>query len=136
LYYHTSSQIEIEERGYFLRDNGPSKIPCQFASKSGQNVSQFTFLLGNERKSIKQYYAEKYGIKLEDDDIAVFVQDRGSVEKWPVPASRLYPIFKTDHGEVSDCSVAPFLSPADRIQLINGFLDELTEIRFSRSLLT
>ena len=136
LYYHTSDQVDVEDRGYFLRDNGPTKIPCQFVAGTGKSVSEFSFLIGNEQRNIRQYYADKYGIQLDADDSAVLVQDRGSSEKWPVPASRLFPIFKTDNHEVSDCSVVPFLSPADRVRLIQSFLNDLPEIQFSGSSLT
>lgn len=133
LYYHTSDQVELEDRAYFLRDNGPSKIPCQYVAETGKSVSEFKLLIRNEEKSIQQYYAERYNIKLNADDPAVLVQDRGSSEKWPVPASRLFPIFKTEHDELRNCSVPPFLSPTERIRLIQSFLNDLTNLQFSGS---
>jgi hypothetical protein len=136
LYYHTSDQVELGDRGYFLRDNGPSKIPCQYVSDTRKSVSEYKLLIRNEEKSIQQYYAERYGIKLNANDPAVLVQDRGSAEKWPVPASRLFPIFKTDDDELRGCSVLPFLSPADRVSLIQSFLSDLSELQFGGSPLT
>jgi hypothetical protein len=130
LYYHISDQLDIDDRATFLRDNGPSKIPCRFVAESGKTVSEFSFMAGNERKNVRNYYYERYNISLPADDAAVFVQDRGSSERWPVPASRLFPIFTTEHDEVSGCSVTPFLSPVDRIRLISTFLIDLDDIQF------
>ncbi len=135
-YYHVSSQVELEERDYFLRDNGANKIPCRFVSRSKDTVSSFWLTIGDERKTVKQYYADKYRIDLPSADKVVFVRDRGSPESWPVPTSRLFPIFKTDSDEMSGCSVAPFMSPADRIRSIQGFVSDLGQISFSGSRIT
>ena len=136
LYYHLSEQVDLEDRSYFLRDNRANKIPCQFISVTNDTVSRYWLTLGEERKTIKQYYADKYRIELPDEDKVVMVRDRGSPEKWPVPASRLYPIFGTESDEMSGCSVAPFLSPAERIRLIQGFINDLSDISFSGSRLS
>jgi len=136
LYYHTSDQIDLEDRNYFLRDNGPTKIPCRYAGESGKTVSEFKLQIKNEEKSVQEYYAERYSIKLKPQDSVVWVKDRSSNEKWPVPASRLYPIFKTEDDELSGCSVYPFLSPAERISLIQGFLDDLSDLKFGGTPLT
>ena len=136
LYYHISDQVELEDRDYFLRDNGSNKIPCRFVYGTKDTVDQYRLTIGDERKSVRQYYAEKYRINVPSSDRVVFVRDRGSPEKWPVPASRLFPIFKTDSNEMSGCSVVPFMSPADRVRNIQGFLNDLPEIAFSGSLIT
>jgi hypothetical protein len=136
LYYHVSGQVVLDDRDYFLRDNGANKIPCQFVSSTGESVSQYWLTLGDERKTVRQYYADRYRIDVPSADKVVFVRDRGSPEKWPVPASRLFPMFKTDSDEMSGCSVAPFLSPAERLRSIQGFISDLPAISFSGSRIT
>ena len=136
LYYHLSSNIEVEDRAYFLRDNKSSKIPCRFVSDSGKTISEISFQIENQRKTLLEYYRERYGILLDENDPAIYVQDRGGTEQWPVPASRLFPIFKTENDEVSSCSVVPFLSPTERVKLISDFLTDIGSREFSGSKLT
>ena len=135
-YYHVSEQVNFEERDYFLRDNRANKIPCRFIRSTKDTVSSFWLTIGDERKTVKQYYAERYGLDLPSADRVVFVRDRGAAENWPVPASRLFPVFKTDSDEMSGCSVVPFISPADRIRYIQNFVSDLGEISFSGSRIT
>lgn len=136
LYYHISNQVDLEDRDYFLRDNGANKIPCRFVSCAKETVDQYWLTIGDERKTVQQYYAERYKLKIAGSDRVVFVRDRGSPERWPVPASRLFPIFKTDSDEMSGCSVVPFMSPEDRVRSIQEFLKDLGEISFSGSRVT
>lgn len=137
LHYHLSDQIEPDERAPLLRDNGKVKIPCRFAGYTGQTVSQFSFLQngqngqGGKRKTIREYYEERYGIVVPENDEVVFVRDREASDSWPVPASRLYPLFTNDHEEVKTCSVTPWMSPEERVEVIQVFLKDLDGLQFA-----
>lgn len=135
-YYHVSSQVDVDDRDFFLRDNRVNKIPCRFVRSSAETAASFWLTIGEERKTVQQYYAEKYKINLPSNDRIVFVRDRGSAESWPVPVSRLFPIFKTDSDAMSGCSVVPFMSPAERISSIQSFVSDLGEIFFSGTPIT
>lgn len=131
LYYHLNERFEPDDRASFLRDNRKIKIPCRFVGYTGQTVTQFTFLLNGGRKSIREYYDERYGIVLPDGDAAIFVRDREGGDSLAVPASRLFPLFTTEYDVVRNCSVAPHMSPEDRVEGIRTFLKDLADVRFA-----
>jgi hypothetical protein len=135
LRYHLSEEIEPEKREPFLRDNGKVKIPCRFAGFSGQTVSQHTFVFNGGRKSVRDYYEQRYGILIPEDDEAIFVRDRDGGDAWAVPASQLYPLFSNEWDDVRNCSVSPQMSPEERVSTIRAFLKDLGESRFAGSLL-
>lgn len=135
LYFHLSDRIEPDDRATFLRDNGKVKIPCRVVGPTGQTVTQFTFLHNGGRKSVREYYEQRYGILVSEHDEAVFVRDREGGDSWPVPASRLYPLFNTEYDEVRNCSVLPQMSPDERVETIRAFLKDLKDVRFAGSTL-
>lgn len=136
LYFHLSERIEADDRATFLRDNGKVKIPCRVVSPAGQTVTQYTFLLNGGRKSVREYYEQRYGILVSENDQVVFVRDREGGDSWPVPASRLYPLFTTEYDEVRNCSVQPQMPPDERVTTIVTFLTDLTDVRFAGCALT
>lgn len=131
LYFHLSERIEPDDRATFLRDNGKVKIPCRVVGPTGQTVTQYTFLSNGGRKSVREYYEQRYGILVSEHDEAVFVRDREGGDSWPVPASRLYPLFNTEYDEVRNCSVLPQMSPDERVETILVFLKDLKDVRFA-----
>ncbi len=133
LHYHLSDRVDPDERAPFLRDNGKVKIPCRFVGTTGQTVTQHTFLFNGGRKSVREYYEQRYGVLVPENDEAVFVRDREGGESWAVPASRLFPLFTNDWDEVRNCSVSPQMSPEERVSVIRAFLKDLGEIRFAGS---
>lgn len=133
LRYHMSEEIEPEKREPFLRDNGKIKIPCRFAGFSGQTVSQHTFVFNGGRKSVRDYYEQRYGILVPENDEAVFVRDRDGGDAWAVPASQLYPLFSNAWDEVRDCSILPQMPPEERVSTVRAFLSDLNEVRFAGS---
>jgi hypothetical protein len=135
LYFHLSDRIEPDDRATFLRDNGKVKIPCRVVGPTGQTVTQYTFLQNGGRKSVREYYEQRYGILVSEHDEAVFVRDREGGDSWPVPASRLYPLFNTEFDEVRNCSVLPQMSPDERVETIWAFLKDLKDVRFAGSTL-
>jgi hypothetical protein len=135
LYFHLSERIEPDDRATFLRDNGKVKIPCRVVGPTGQTVTQFTFLQNGGRKSVREYYEQRYGILVSEHDEAMFVRDREGGDSWPVPASRLYPLFNTEYDEVRNCSVLPQMSPDERVETIRVFLKDLKDVRFAGSTL-
>ena len=62
LFYHLDDRFEPDERASFLRDNGDVKIPCRFLNSTNETVETFTFPLDGGRKSVLNYYKERYGI--------------------------------------------------------------------------
>ena len=135
LYFHLSERIEPDDRATFLRDNGKIKIPCRVVGPTGQTVTQYTFLHNGGRKSVREYYEQRYGILVSEHDEAVFVRDREGGDSWPVPASRLYPLFNTEYDEVRNCSVLPQMPPDERVETIRAFLQDLKDVRFAGSTL-
>lgn len=135
LYFHLSERIEPDDRATFLRDNGKVKIPCRVVGPTGQTVTQYTFLHNGGRKSVREYYEQRYGILVSEHDEAVFVRDREGGDSWPVPASRLYPLFNTEYDEVRNCSVLPQMSPDERVETIRAFLKDLKDVSFAGSTL-
>lgn len=135
LYFHLSDRIEPDDRATFLRDNGKVKIPCRVVGPTGRTVTQYTFLNNGGRKSVREYYEQRYGILVSEHDEAVFVRDREGGDSWPVPASRLYPLFNTEYDEVRNCSVQPQMSPDERVETIRAFLKDLKDVRFAGSTL-
>lgn len=133
LRYHLGEDIDPEKREPFLRDNGKVKIPCRFAGFSGQTVSQHTFVFNGGRKSIRDYYEQRYGILVPEGDEAIFVRDRDGGDVWAVPASQLYPLFSNEWDEVRNCSVLPQMPPEERVSTVRVFLKDLTEVRFAGS---
>jgi hypothetical protein len=136
LHYHLSERIEAEDRATFLRDNGKVKIPCRFVGPTGQTVTEYTFPIDGGRKNVREYYEQRYGIHVPANDEAVFVRDREGGDSWPVPASRLYPLFTTEYEEVKNCSVPPQMSPDERVETVRAFLRDLGEVRFADRVLT
>jgi hypothetical protein len=130
LFYHLDDRFDPDERASFLRDNGDVKIPCRYLGGTSETVESFTFLLNGERKSVLNYYKDRYRISVPPTDEAVFVRDREGGDNLAVPASRLFPLFTTDAEEVKSCSIVSRLSPEDRIKLIREFLADLKEISF------
>jgi len=135
LYFHLSERIEPDDRATFLRDNGKVKIPCRVVGPTGQTVTQYTFLHNGGRKSVREYYEQRYGILVSEHDEAIFVRDREGGDSWPVPASRLYPLFNTEYDEVRNCSVQPQMSPDERLETIRDFLKDLKDVSFAASML-
>jgi hypothetical protein len=133
LYDHLSERIEVDDRAMFLRDNGKVKITCRFAGVTGKTVVQYTFPINGGQKSVREYYKERYGILVPENDEVVFVRDREDGDSWPVPASRLYPLFTTEYDEVRNCSVVPQMSPDERLSTIRAFLKNLDDVRFAGS---
>ena len=83
LHYHLSDQIEPDERAPLFARQWQVKIPCRFAGYTrGRTVSQFSFLQngqngrGGKRKTIREYYEERSGIVVPENDEVVFVRDR------------------------------------------------------------
>ena len=135
LYDHMSERIDVDDRAMFLRDNGKVKLSCRFVGPTGKTVTQYTFPINGGQKSVREYYKQRYDILVPENDEAVFVCDREGGESWPVPASRLYPLFNTEYDEVRNCSVVPQMSPDERLETIRAFLKDLGDVRFAGSVL-
>jgi hypothetical protein len=124
-------EVDFNSRGWFLRDNGPLKIPCRFAGFTGSNVSDFSFTSGNREQSIYEYYSSTYpGIDIDPCEEAVFVKDRSKKESIGVPISRLFPVFTTDYQALRTCSIRPQISPDARKLITDYFLSALSNIRY------
>lgn len=136
LHFHVSERIEPDDRAMFLRDNGKVKIPCRFVGSTGKTVTQYTFPINGGQKNVREYYEQRYGIRVPENDEAVFVRDREGGDSWPVPASRLFPLFTTEYDEVRNCSVVPQMPPDERVETIRAFLNDLRDVRFAGSMLT
>lgn len=136
LHFHVSERIEADDRAMFLRDNGKIKIPCRFVGSTGKTVTQYTFPINGGQKHVREYYEQRYGIRVPENDEAVFVRDREGGDSWPVPASRLFPLFTTEYDEVRNCSVVPQMPPDERVETIRAFLNDLRDVHFAGSALT
>jgi len=128
LHDHISEEVKFEYRSLFVRDNGSRKFACRFAGVTGQTIGQFH--LKELNQTVLQYYEQRYpGLPLSPDDDAVFVTDHGRSDPFAVPASRLFPIFTTEDEGMKSCSVAPQMSPAERLREIDTFLQTVPEVK-------
>lgn len=127
LHSHLDADLALEERAYFLRDNGSVKIPCRWTGDAGATARDY--LVADLGQTVLQYYAGRYpNLSLPAADPIVFVQDRRGGRSLPVPASRLFPIFTTEYEGIKQCSVRPQLAPDERVSVIDGFLEALQDI--------
>lgn len=123
--------VRMEHRRAFLRDNGPVKFGCFYAGDTGQTIAEFWLEELNE--TVLEYYRRRYpqiSSSLSPDEEAVYyVQDkeRGTAP-FPVPVSRLFPRFTTEHIGLRQCSIPPQLSPQVRMKLISEFLQDLGQV--------
>lgn len=130
LFNHLDDHIRIDDRATFIRDNGPVKIPCRYANSTGQTIG--TFFLQDLGKTIAQYYSERYPqLTLDQNDEAVFVQDRNKDTSVAVPASRLFPVFTTDEEWLQQCSIKPQMTPQERVDSLQEFLAELADLSYA-----
>ena len=67
---------------------------------------------------------------MDPEEVAVFVQDRKDDLSIPVPISRLFPVFTTEHEGLKNCSVRPQMTPTERVAAIANILDELSSVRY------
>jgi Piwi domain len=123
---HLNLALKLADRASLLRDNGPRKIPCRYAGETNKTVSTFEFEPG---RTVADYYARTYGLKLDENDQAVFVKDRAADESAPAlaaPSSRLFPVFTTEFDGVKFCSVKPWMNPAERYSAAREVLSHLS----------
>ena len=127
---HLDSELSLEERSYFLRDNGPVKIPCRWAGDADGTAGDH--VVPELGQTVLEYYRGRYpSLSLPADDAVVFVQDRNARRSLPVPSSRLFPVFTTEYEGIRQCSVRPQLAPDERVRIIDGFLDALQQVPFA-----
>ena len=130
LFHHLDDHLRIDDRATFVRDNGALKIPCRYANSTGQTISQY--YLQDLGKTVAEYYGERYPqLRLDQNDEAVFVQDRNKETSIAVPASRLFPVFTTAEEWLQQCSIKPQMSPQERITAIEEFLSELRDLDYA-----
>ena len=130
LHGHLDADLSLEERAYFLRDNGAVKIPCRWAGDAGATVG--SYVVPELDQTVLEYYRGRYpNLPLPADDAVVFATDRRGGRSLPVPASRLFPVFTTEYEGIKHCSVRPQLAPDERLRVIDGFLDVLQEVPFA-----
>lgn len=125
--------VPFKDRYAFLRDNGPVKFRCFYAGDTGKSISEY--YLEDLGQTVYEYYRSRYpeiARSLCPDDEAVFVKRKKADDLSPVPApaSRLFPIFTTEHREMRRCSVCPSMAPEERIALIRQFLETVTGAQY------
>jgi hypothetical protein len=125
-------ETDFDYRGFLLRDNDSIKIPCRFAGSTRQTISEVSFETAGKQQTIYEYYRQQYPhLQVQPDEEAFFVRDRSSQNNIAVPASRLFPIFTSEYEGLKKCSVRPYMSPKERIQLIEQFLNYLSDLKYS-----
>lgn len=118
---HLNLDIRVEERAYFLRDNGNVKVPCRYTGGTGRRVNECTF--DGSGETVYEYYSRRYPtLQVVPHEIAVFVQDRDNEHSVPVPISRLFPLFTTEYEGLRTCSVRSQIPPGERAKEIAWFL--------------
>jgi len=126
---HLDLDLDLEDRAYFIRDNGFIKISCRYTGDTNNSIKDY--IIDSINKTVFQYYKEKYPeIKINPNDKAIFVQDRGRDYSIPVPESRLFPVFTTEYEGIRKCSIKPQLTPQKRIESINSFFKFLIGINY------
>jgi hypothetical protein len=131
---HLDLSLREDRRSSFLRDNGPTKIPCRYTGETRKTVAEFEFEPG---KTVASYYAARYRLDLNPYDPVVFARDRsGAQAAKPVPASRLFPVFTTDFEGVRYCSVKPWMSPEERYDTAKHFLQHFSGAKLGTRVLT
>jgi hypothetical protein len=127
---HLDLQLSIKDRASFIRDNGVIKIPCRYAGETESTIEDYK--IEETGETVFQYYRRRYpNLALTPKDKAVFVQDRvGEDRSIPAPESRLFPIFITEYEGVKRCSVKPQMTPQDRINNIEKFLNYITDVKY------
>lgn len=135
LHSHLNLDIPYKDRARFLRDNGVLKFPCKYTGETGKIVSQNK--IDDRGTTVLDYYQEKYPqLNIDSKDPAVFAKDREDAESWPVPSSRLFPIFTTEYEGVRRCTVRSQMTPSDRFSAIQEFLKYLRGIRYGDTSIT
>jgi hypothetical protein len=128
---HLSPALRPDERAQFVRDNGTKKIACRYVGDVQQTAGEYTFDRDGHPTTVYTYYRQRYPeVRVELSDPLVFVQDHRGGVPLPVPANRLFPIFTTDYEAIRRCSVAPQLSPDERLRHIASFLPYLRDTAF------
>jgi hypothetical protein len=127
---HLDLSIPFKDRASFIRDNGPLKIPCRYAGDAGLAIGQYKY--DETGRTVYQYYREAYpNVTVSRDDATIFAQDRSNEEQsWPVPISRLFPVFTTEYEGMRSCSIHPQMTPQTRVAEIEHFLKYLTSMRY------
>ena len=126
--YHLNQDLNYKEKGRFLRDNGIIKFPCKYTGSSDETVSQFII---DEKESVYDYYKRVYPhLDIQPDDEVVYVQDGEGKNSWPVPSSRIFPIFPIEYIGVRKCNIKSQMSPKDRMKNIYYFLNYLKGIKY------
>jgi len=132
---HLDLDAPYKDRARFLRDNGVVKFLCKYTGETKEIVSQHT--IDDAGTTILDYYREKYPqLNINSEDPAVFAKDREDAESWPVPSSRLFPIFTTEYEGVRRCTVQPQMTPNERFSAIQKFLKYLRGIRYGNTPVT
>ncbi len=127
---HLDLSIPFKDRASFIRDNGPLKIPCRYAGDAGMGIGEYKY--DETGRTVYQYYRDEYpNVPVSSDDATVFAQDRSNEEQsWPVPISRLFPVFTTEYEGMRSCSVRPQMMPQTRVAEIENFLKYLVGVRY------
>jgi hypothetical protein len=136
---HLDLRLQLKDRASFIRDNGAIKIPCRYTGETDQTVTEYVIDEATNQ-TVYGYYRQRYGaLPIRRDEPAIFVQDRRSAPETsrgdpddasvPVPSSRLFPVFTTDHEEWK-CSIHPQLTPTERTNRIDNFLKNLSGVTY------
>lgn len=122
---HISDRISFRDKASFLRDNDSVKIPCKYAGEAGRSADDY--IISDLSTTISDYYKKRYNICLPPNDPVVFVQDRTNMENtYPVPSSRMFPIFTIDYDEMSTCSVKSQITPSERYSMLQEYLEHIS----------
>lgn len=135
---HLKTDRRKDERGScFIRDNRVVRYSCLFAGKSDETVEEVEFEdRDGKRKSVLEYYKNKFKINLAPNDQVIYVKDNEYKEAIPVPASRLFPAFDTEQmRKMHRClrirrPPSPQLSPEKRVSIIKNFLINVRKAHF------
>ncbi|WP_375478945.1 hypothetical protein [uncultured Nostoc sp.] len=131
------NETDFDHRSFFLRDNGSVKIPCRFAGSTGQTISDFSFEAADKQQTIYEYYRKQYpDIVVEPNEEAIYVRDRSSQHTIAVPISRLFPIFTNEYEGFKKCSIRPYMSPTERVNAIEPFLNCLSNLKYGNSVIS
>ena len=126
---HLDTHLQVKDRAFFVRDNGPIKIPCRYTGETGSTIEEYK--IKGQEKTVFQYYREVYPkLTLDPKDRAVFVQDKIERESLPAPESRLFPMFNTEYDGVKRCFVKPQMIPQERMEYIEKFLMYLIGVKY------
>lgn len=129
LKYHLNLTLDFKDRGTFFIDYGKyGRRSGRFAGTSDLTIEKHLY---DGKESIWKYYARNFSeLNIDKSDKAVYIQSSEETQSYPIPSTRVFPVFTIDFIGVRRCSVQSQITPAERMKEISLFLDDIKYVKY------